>query len=155
MEQTIKLLEVFLIGGLWVPASVPLRVKIEGSNQVQDLERYKGKMNSQMHTFLPQFLYSSSVVLLLFCEVSSLYMHTKQRQFSKLGCPFSLTVPHVIYMKDSFPDCMFWPIEHSCREVTSNVSQVTERRCGCGTKVYDFITKFSHWRSHGVGKAIQ
>lgn len=141
----------FSIGGLWVP----LRVKTESSHQVQDLEGYEGKMNSQMHTFLPQFLYSSSVDLLLFCKVSSLYTHTKQRQFSKLVCPLSLNVPHVIYMKDYFPDCMFWPIEHSGWEVTSNVSQVTDRRYGCRTKVYDFINKFSHWRSHRVGEAIQ
>ena len=100
--------------------------------------------------------YISFFILLLFsllCKVSSLYTHTRNRQYSELGRPFIFEGPNVIYMKDSFPDCMSCQMEDSCREVASNVSQGTEWRY-VGTKVSGYVTKFSHWRSYGVGKVI-
>ena len=107
-------------------------------------------MNSSLRTFLHLFLYSSIAVLLLFCKVSSLYTHTKAILCVSLGIPLSLKVPNVIYMKDSFPDCMSCQMEDSCRKVASNISQGMKWRLHCGNQGYWLSDWTSHWKSHRV-----
>ena len=73
------------------------------------------------------FCISFFILLLLVssCSVKfPVYIHMQNKGNSlSLDVPLSLKVPNVIYMKDSFPDCMSCQMEDSCREVASNVSQ--------------------------------
>lgn len=126
----LKVLRLFMSATLIVPFRVQKKIY---SNAGLGCE---GKMNSPLCTFRHQFLYYSSAIHLLFCKVFSLYTHAKQRQFSELDILLCLKVPNVIYMEDSFPDCLSCQMEGSCREVATNVSQGTECRLDCGNLGY-------------------
>ena len=65
------------------------------------------------------------------------YIHMPNKDSAlSLNLSLSLKVPNVIYMKDSFPDCMSCQMEDSCREVASNVSQGMKQRLDCGNQGY-------------------
>lgn len=139
-----------MLGTYGCQPQCPLRVRrITAST---GLEGSEDKMNSPLRTFLHLFLYSppvpKSFQFIEICKtkafselgVSSLYLWRSQ-MWSKWKTPFLTTSPAkweifagrqlLIYLREQNGDMTV------------------------GTKVSGYLTKFCHWRSHGVEEAIQ
>lgn len=147
---------IFCVTKSWGPLSTSLSVSsgFRRLTAAQDLQGSEGQ--TLLCIFILYFFILLHQLSSLFCEASSLYTYTKQRHFSELWTSR--------YLRRS----QMWSVWKTLFLTACPAKRKTvagkwllmylieqNRDMAVGTQVSGYVTKFSHWQSHGVGEAIR